>query len=301
MFTLRRLCALLYLSTLSICVCAGPDSQYQVQQIKDNVYRFTSGKYHSAFMITKSGAFVTDPIDSQSALYLKRYIKENFDVPVTFMAYSHNHIDHTAGGENLTTENTTVIAHKEAARNIINTQLPTAYPNLTFTDELMVELADSRVKLKYYGRNNGYGSVSMRFEPAHVLFVVDWITLNRLPYKNLKGYDIEGMITSTKAVLQEPEFDIFIGGHADTGNRKDVENYLAYLQALYTGVNTQMRKGNNLQSIQKSLQLSQFNHLKMFDEWRELNIEGVYNTLIDMSYYDMRPDIPPTQSKTESN
>ena len=102
------------------------------------------------------------------------------------------------------------------------------------------------------------------------------------------------MITSTKAVLQEPEFDIFIGGHADTGNRKDVENYLAYLQALYTGVNTQMRKGNNLQSIQKSLQLSQFNHLKMFDEWRELNIEGVYNTLVDMSYYDMRPDIPPT-------
>lgn len=44
----RGLCALLYLSTLSICVCAGPDSQYQVQNIKDNVYRFMSGKYHSA-------------------------------------------------------------------------------------------------------------------------------------------------------------------------------------------------------------------------------------------------------------
>lgn len=294
----RGLCALLLLLSFSGSICAASDSQYQVEKIKDNVYRFTSGKYHSAFMITRSGAFVTDPIDAQSASYLRRYIKENFDVPVSYMAYSHNHVDHTAGGQNLKAADTIVIAHSEAAKNIVNTQLPTALPDVTFSDELTIKLDESQVKLQYYGRNNGYGSVSMRFEPANVLFVVDWITLNRLPYKNLKGYDIEGMIASTEAVLNEPPFDVFIGGHADIGTREDVESYLGYLRALYDGVETRMRQGHSLQSIQKSLLLSKFSHLKMFKEWREQNIEGVYNTLNSMSYYDMRQDIP---SSSEAN
>ncbi|MBD3586304.1 MBL fold metallo-hydrolase [Salinimonas sp. HHU 13199] len=292
------LSALLLLLSFSGSICAASDSQYQVEKIKDNVFRFTSGKYHSAFMITRSGAFVTDPIDAQSASYLRRYIKEKFDVPVSYMAYSHNHVDHTAGGQNLKAADTIVVAQSEAAKNIVNTQLPTALPDVTFSDELTIKLDESQVKLQYYGRNNGYGSVSMRFEPANVLFVVDWITLNRLPYKNLKGYDIEGMIASTEAVLNEPPFDVFIGGHADIGTREDVESYLGYLRALYNGVETRMRQGHSLQSIQKSLLLSKFSHLKMFKEWREQNIEGVYNTLNSMSYYDMRQDIP---SSSEAN
>ena len=118
--------------------------------------------------------------------------------------------------------------------------------------------------------------------------VGDWITLGRLPYKNLMGYDIEGMITSTETILREP-FDQFVGGHADTGNYEDVENYHEYLVTLHQTVLDSILAGKSLSEIQKTDALSAWSDLKMYDEWVGLNIEGVYNQLISRSYLEMRP------------
>ena len=63
-------------------------------------------------------------------------------------------------------------------------------------------LGDSSVELKYHGTNNGRGNVSMRFMPANVMYVVDWIVIGRMPYKDLIGYDINGMIHSPKLILR---------------------------------------------------------------------------------------------------
>lgn len=267
------------------------ESEYAIEPMKDNVYRFTAGNYRSVFMVTDEGVFVTDPINRQAARWLLSELESRFNQPVKYMAYSHNHVDHVLGGEVFAEAGAVVVAQELAAEDIAWTQVPTAPAEITFEDFLDVELGSSTVALRYHGTNNGRGSVSMRFLPANVLYVVDWIVLGRMPYKNLIGYDIHGMIRSTEAVLAGPDFDLFVGGHGQSGKREDVERYLAYLKALYAAVRDGMLQGKTLDTLKAEIQLEEFKDLPMYREWLPLNVEGVYKTLVETSYFNFRPDI----------
>ncbi len=287
----RAFCISLFLLLIPLSVSADDTPTHRIEQVKDNVYRFTYGHYHSVFMVTDQGLFLTDPLSEQAAAILKEALKQRFDAPIRYMAYSHNHIDHTAGGQVLAGKDVVVIAHQFAAEDLRWTRAPTAMPNVTFRESMAVELGANRVELTYHGPNNGRGSVSMRFMPANVLYVVDWIVIGRMPYRDLLGYDIHGMIHSTEEILAGEPFDLFVGGHADTGSRKDVERYLAYLQALYTQVRDGMLAGKTLETLQAEIRLPEYADLKMYDEWLPLNVQGVYKTLVEMSYFNFRPDV----------
>lgn len=277
---------------LALPAVAQEPPEYAIERVKGNVYRFTAGHHHSVFMVTDEGLFLTDPISEAAATHLKTELAKRFDVPVRYLAYSHNHVDHVLGGEVLAGDGVIVVAHDYAAEDLEWTRAPTALPDLTFRDELTIVLGDSRVELRYHGPNNGRGSVSMRFEPANVLFVVDWIVLGRMPYRDLPGYDIHGMIRSTREVLEGEPFDLLVGGHAEIGTREDVERSLGYLEALYAAVRDGMLAGKSLEKLQADIRLPEYADLAMYDEWLHLNVAGVYRTLVDMSYFDRRADIP---------
>jgi len=272
---------------LGICGALAA-TEYSIEKVKGNVYRFSAGHYHSVFMVTERGIFVTDPINADAAAYLIKELNERFEQPVKYLAYSHNHVDHALGGDVIAKDKVEVIAHEYADEDLRWSQTPTALPTITFNDELTVKLGEHSVEMKYYGPNNGRGSVSMRFMPENVLFVADWIVLGRMPYQTLPGYDIHGMIRSTKAVLEEKPFDVFVGAHADMGTRKDVERYLSYLEALYAEVRDGMLAGKSLETLQQDIKLDEFSDLKMYSEWLPQNIEGVYKTLNEQSYFDQR-------------
>ena len=289
--TLKALMLPLLISLYSLCTVADEKTAFNIEHMKDNVYRFTAGHYRSVFMVTKAGIFATDPISDEAATYLREQLAKRFDVPIRYIAYSHNHVDHTLGGQILAQDGADVVAHEYAAEDLQWTKAPTAIPNITFRDQLDIALGDSRVELRYYGPNNGRGSVSMRFLPANVLYVVDWIVLDRMPYRDLLGYDIHGMIRSTREVLAEKNFDLFIGGHAQEGTREDVERYLAYLEALYAAVRDGMLAGKDLPTLQAEIKLPEYKELPMHEEWLSLNIAGVYKTLVEMSYFNFRPDV----------
>lgn len=262
--------------------------KYVIEQVKNNVYRFSFEHYHSAFMVTDEGIVVTDPINEEASNWLKSQLEERFDVPVRYMVYSHNHIDHVMGGDVLDNGDVTVVAHEFAAQDLEWTRVPTAMPELTFSDELTLELGNSSVELRYHGPNNGRGNISMRFMPANVMYVVDWVVLGRMMYKDLPGYDIHGVIASTEELLNSQPFDLFVGGHGATGTQKDVEEYLDYAKALYDAVRDGILAGKDLDVLQAEIQLPDYRHLAMYDEWLPLNIAGVHRTLIDMSYMDRR-------------
>lgn len=266
-------------------------TDYAIEQVKDNVYRFTAGNYHSVSVTTEQGTIVTDPISTDAATYLRQYLADKKLLPVRYMLYSHNHPDHVSGGKQLSGSETVVVAHHLAARDIGFTRLPTRQPDIAFNDELTVTSGSTQVQLAYHGKNNGKGSVSYLIQPAGVLHVVDWIVVGRLPFKDLPGYDIQGMISSTKAVLNRYDFEVFVGGHADIGTRADIEHYVAYLEALHTAVRDGMLAGKTLAQLQQSITLTKFSDLRMYNEWLADNIKGVYQSLVDDSYFNFRADL----------
>ena len=68
------------------------------------------------------------------------------------------------------------------------------------------------------------------------------------------------------------------------GNKDDVRRSLSYLEALYAQVRDGMLEGKSLEELKKDVTLEEFSDLANFEDWRALNIEGVYRTLKDASY-----------------
>ncbi len=128
------------------------------------------------------------------------------------------------------------------------------------------------------------------FQPEKLLFVVDWIVLGRMPWQKLWSYDIQGMINSTTQAL-ELDFDVFVGGHADIGKKADVQRYLTYIQELYNAVIDGIHFGKSLEEMKQSIKLSSYSDIKQYEEWLPLNIEGVYERLMEESGMGWRPDI----------
>jgi glyoxylase-like metal-dependent hydrolase (beta-lactamase superfamily II) len=287
---LWRLVIAIFLGTL----LAGAPAQaegYTVSSVRDGLYRFTAGNSHSMFWVTDDGIVVIDTIDSEAASWLKSELESRFALPVRYVIYSHNHFDHIYGAEVFDDPGTVFVAHELARADIVRSKAQTRVPDVTFKDELAIHLSGQTLRLRYHGTNNGRGSISMLFEDQRVLFVVDWIVVGRMPWKDLEGYDIEGVIRSTTDVLLL-DWDVFVGGHAEIGDRDDVKRYLDYLEALYAAVRDGMIAGKSLEMLQEEIRLDEYSDLKNYPEWLPLNVAGVYRTLADQSYLLKRPETP---------
>lgn len=284
---IRLLKALLATNLLFIGFMA---QSYEIEDLGDGLHRFIDDRHRSVFLITPQGAIVTDPLNKKAATWLNEQIKTRFNVPVKYVVYSHNHSDHIYGAEVFKSPHTTFVAHKLTAQDIKNTHMTTVMPTLTFDGELTLNLGGSTVKLNYHGPNDGRGSVSMLFKKQKTLFVVDWIVIGRMPWQKLWSYDIQGMINSTQAVLQY-DFDTFVGGHADVGSKADVTRYLSYIEQLYSQVTAGALAGQSLDEIKQNVKLDEFADLKQYKAWLPLNIEGVYERLMEESGMGWRSDL----------
>ncbi len=70
-------------------------------------------------------------------------MKKRFDIPVKYLILSHDHQDHSSGGE-VFSGTATVIAHENAKKVIIREKRPTAVPDLTFSDKMTVSLGGKK-------------------------------------------------------------------------------------------------------------------------------------------------------------
>jgi glyoxylase-like metal-dependent hydrolase (beta-lactamase superfamily II) len=250
------------------------DAKRSITKIAGDLYRFQNNFHFSVFLVTPDGIIATDPINAQAAKWLKGELKSRFGVPVKYLIYSHDHVDHSSGGEVFAPQ-ATVIAHERARATIIGEQRPTATPEVTFTDRMTVTLGGKSVELIYLGLSHSDNMIVMHFPEERALYTVDFVSVKRLPYKNLSDAYMPEWIDAVRQV-EAMDFDILVPGHGPVGTRADATEHRQYLQALYSAVLDGARKGQSLDDMKKGIMLEEFKHMSMYDKWRELNIEGVY-------------------------
>jgi glyoxylase-like metal-dependent hydrolase (beta-lactamase superfamily II) len=232
-----------------------------ITQIRGDLYRFQNNYHFSVFLVTPDGIIATDPIDKEAAVWLKTELKKRFNKPVKYLIYSHDHRDHIAGGEVLA-DGAIVIAHEKAKVTIIGEQRPTAVPNITFSDRMTVELGGKRVELIYVGLSHSDNLIAMHFPAERAVFVVDFISVKRLPYKDLSDSYFPDWIEAVK-VVEAIDFNILIPGHGTVGTKSDAVEHREYLQSLYNTVLKAAREGRTLEEMKQTI----------------LNIEGVYKSV----------------------
>jgi glyoxylase-like metal-dependent hydrolase (beta-lactamase superfamily II) len=248
-----------------------------ITQINGDLYRFQNNFHVSVFLVTPDGVIATDPIDAGAAKWLEDEIKKRFKQEIKYVIYSHDHRDHVAGGE-VWADTAIVIAHEDAKKAIIGEKRPTAVPDITFRDHMTVELGGKRVELMFPGKSHSNNLIVMHFPAERTVFTVDYISVDRVAFKDLPDSYWPDWIDAVKFV-EALDFDTLVPGHGPNGTKADVTEHREYLESLYTQVLAALRAGLSLEETQKKVDLSEYKAFGMFDQWGPMNIEGMYNRL----------------------
>jgi glyoxylase-like metal-dependent hydrolase (beta-lactamase superfamily II) len=261
---------------------AGPaaaqdQAEREITNIAGDLYRFRNKFHVSVFLVTPEGVIATDPINAEAAQWLEDEIRQRFGQEIRYLVLSHDHADHSAGGE-VFADTATVVAHENAKRTIIGEGRPTAVPDLTFSDRMTIELGGKEVELVYPGPSHSDNLIVVHFPAERAVFTVDFISVKRLPYRDLNDAYFPDWVEAVRRV-EAIDFDILVPGHGPIGTKADASDHRAYLEDLHDAVLQAAREGKSLEEMQASITLDKYKDWSQYEEWRPMNIEGVYNQI----------------------
>jgi glyoxylase-like metal-dependent hydrolase (beta-lactamase superfamily II) len=279
-FSMRRLdlgavtAAAVVVTTLALAPAAAQDTKRAITQIAGDLYRFQNNFHFSVFLVTPDGVIATDPINAEAAAWLRDEIDRQFNQPIKYVIYSHDHPDHISGGEVFANAGATVVAHENAKAVIVGEQRPTAVPDITFSDQMTITLGGKTVELSFPGKSHSNNLIVMNFPAERAVFTVDFISVERLPYQTLGDGYMPDLIEAIETV-EAMDFDIVVPGHGPMGTKADVTDHRRYVQELYDGVLAGLRAGQSVEEMQASLTLDAYEDWSQYEDWRPLNIEGM--------------------------
>jgi glyoxylase-like metal-dependent hydrolase (beta-lactamase superfamily II) len=277
-FFRRVLTCLVILSALAGSAFAQSDPDRAITHIAGDLYRFQNHNHFSVFLVTSDGIIATDPINADAATWLKSELTTRFPrKPVKYLIYSHSHADHISGGE-VFADTATIVAHENAKVRIVSESVPTAIPQITFSERQSISLGGKSVELMYFGPGHSDNLIVMHFPQERALFVVDIVAPKRLPYRDLPNADIDGWIDTLRQI-ETLDFDILAPGHSVMGTPVDIADHRGYLEALRDSVQAGVDAGKSLDEIKRTVTLDAYRDWGSYDSWREMNIEGMYRYL----------------------
>jgi glyoxylase-like metal-dependent hydrolase (beta-lactamase superfamily II) len=255
----------------------------ELQQFADDTYAFVRGGYVSLFIVTDEGVIATDPSSQggpERAEAYKAAIASVTDQPVKYVVYSHDHADHATGGDVF--DAATFISHSAAVEKLAALNDPRVpLPEIAFNDQLQIELGGKTVQLYFTGRNHSDNSIVLLYPAARVLYAVDFVSVNRVPFQNLPDAYPEEWIESLRWIEENLDFDTVVPGHPTLpGTKADVTAQREYLEDLIAAVRAAQEQGladnspEMVQAVRANLEPA-YGSWGMFAEWLPLNIEGL--------------------------
>ena len=255
-----------------------------VQQFAEDTYAFVSGGYISLFIVTDDGVIATDPSSQggpERAEAYREAIASITEQPVRYLIYSHDHADHATGGE-VFADTATFISHRIAVEKLAALNDPsTPVPEIAFNDELSIELGGKTIELYYTGRNHSDNSIVLLYPERRLLFAVDFIPVNSLPYQNLPDAYPEEWVESLRWIEENLDFDTLVPGHPPLpGTKENVTGMREYLEDLMAAVRAAQDQGlaenspEMIEAVRTELEPA-YGTWAMFAEWLPLNIEGL--------------------------
>jgi glyoxylase-like metal-dependent hydrolase (beta-lactamase superfamily II) len=262
---------------VAVAAQAQQAPQREITNIAGDLYRFQNNFHVAVFLVTPEGVIATDPIDADAARWLQAEVQSRFGVPIKYLVYSHHHADHASGGE-VYGEDVIVVGHSNLPNNLAGPHAGVRAPDVTFNDRMTLTLGGKSVELIHVGPNHSDDMIVMHFPAERALFTVDFISVKRLPFRNLAGAAIPGWVDSIRAV-EAMDFDILIPGHGPVGTKADATDHRRYFEALIAAVRDGMKAGKSLETLKQEVSLPQYASWGAYNDWLALNVEGIHTAL----------------------
>lgn len=197
----------------------------ETEQLADGVYAFRYTFYRNVFIVTDEGVIATDPMNAQAAKALREAIAEVTDQPVRYVAYSHSHWDHSAGGQLFKDEGAQFIAQRGCAENLAENPNPNVVPpDITFDEEYKIELGGKSLEMFYFGPSHDNCLVVMVVNPGNLLFMVDtanppngWQMFYNPAVSEDRVWHMVRWFDRVQALVDERGIETVIGAHMTGG------------------------------------------------------------------------------------
>ena len=183
--------------------------------------------------------------------------------PIKYVAYSHHHFDHIAGGKPFKEAGATFIAHKRAKERLVTLKDPhTVLPDETLDKSRTLKLGDTALELTFTGLNHSDSSIVMRLPKEKVLFAVDFIPVGSVPGRGMiDSYPIEWEESLKKVLAMD--WEKLIPGHPGApngrlGTKQDVQDILTFLQDASAAVKVEAQAGKCWDTVEKELKLPKY-------------------------------------------
>jgi len=275
---LRNVVIAAFAAAVFVSGAAAQDVKREITRIAGDLYRFQNNFHFSVFLVTPDGVIVTDPVNADAATWLKAEIDKRFNKQVKYVILSHDHADHSSGGE-VFDDTAVIVAHENARTVIVGEKRPTAVPEVTFPDHMTIHLGGKTVELSYVGRNHSNNMIVMNFPAERALYVVDFIPVRAVAFKDLPDAYMPDWIDSIRAV-EAMDFDILVPGHGAIGAKSDATAFREYMTDLYDAVLAGAREGKSLDELKASIKLEKYQDWFQYEAWLPLNIEGIYKRIV---------------------
>jgi len=242
---------LLQLSTFTEQAAATENTS----MVADGLYSYAPGDgYASMFVVTSEGVIAVEPVNTKHAKGMLKAIRSVTDKPIRYLLHSHNHWDHSGGGQIFRDVGAKIIAHKEA----YDWMQANPHPDMVLPDESWdgkrkdITLGDTTIEMHYLGMSHGLGMTVFRVTPQKVVYIADVVTPNRVLFTIVPDFNIKEWVRALSEI-EELDFDIAIFSHFvvnnPLGSKDDVIKMREYILDLQTAINSEFKKGTDFAKI----------------------------------------------------
>ena len=248
-------------------------------EIADGIYSYQGPMtYISMFVVTSEGVIVVDPMNTEHAKGLLEAIRMVTDRPIRYLVHTHNHWDHSGGGQVFKNEGATIIAHVDAYNWMRNN----VHPDLLLPDESWegsrkdIRLGETTLELHHFGPSHGLGMTVPVVSSERVGYIADLVTPNRLPFFFLPDFTVTEL-ERTLAEIMKLDIDKVVYTHIagpdplQGGTKQDVADTLRYFRDLRGALAAEIASGTPSQEAPDAIRLPEYESWEMYDEWLALN------------------------------
>ncbi len=228
------------------------DVTIKTTKLSDHVYLLVGAGGNIGISVSDDQVFVIDDQFAPLTEKIVAAIKKLSDAPITYVANTHFHGDHSGGNENMAKLGATIIAHNNVRKRLEETPKrdgsanpKAALPVITFNDKMNLHINGEKVMIFHVDNAHTDGDALLYFTESNVLHTGDTYFKGWYPYIDLKsGGSVDGYIEAVKLglMLVNDETKI-IPGHGKLSNKAEYKVYLEMLESLKTTILTEINKG----------------------------------------------------------
>jgi len=152
-------------------------------------------------------------------------------------------------------------------------------PDIVFRDRMTLTVGGAEAELIHVGRMAHSNDMTVVVFPAQsTVFVVDFISLHRLPFQTMATGQLDAWLNAIRLV-EALDVDIVAPSHGLMGTRADVAAHRHYIEELRDQVAAGIARGASLAQLQNEILMAPYQDWINYANWRTLNIQGMYGML----------------------